>query len=88
MKHIEKGSPPADFNTYRRSPNATYQGLRKKKSLYKKVKLALTSEQGFICCYCGKRISGGSDTQIEHIFAKGTDVYEEMQLDYETRVCF
>ena len=86
MKHIVKGSPPADFNTYRRSPNATYQGLRKKKSLYKKVKLALTSEQGFICCYCGKRISGGSDTQIEHIFAKGTDVYEEMQLDYETNL--
>lgn len=86
MKHIVKESPPADFIAYRRLPNASYQGLRNKKRLYKKVKQALAKEQGFICCYCGRRISGCNDTQIEHIYAKGTDIYDEMQLDYETNL--
>lgn len=86
MKHIVKELPPADFTTYRRLPNASYKGLTKKKNLYKRVKQALAKEQGFICCYCGRRISGGNDTQIEHIYAKGTNIYEEMQLDYETNL--
>ena len=86
MKHIVKGSPPANFIAYRRLPNASYQGLRKRKPLYKEVKQALAKEQGFICCYCGRRISGEADTQIEHIYAKGTNLYEEMQLDYETNL--
>ena len=86
MKYIEKQSPPAGLTAYCRTPGATYQGLKKKKALYKVVKEALANEQGYICCYCGRRISGKGDTQIEHIFAKGTPVYEEMQLDYETNL--
>lgn len=86
MKYIEKQSPPAGLTAYCRTPGATYQGLKKKKALYKVVKEALANEQGYICCYCGRRISGKGDTQIEHIFAKGTPVYEEIQLDYETNL--
>ena len=33
-----------------------------------------------------RRISGDTDSQIEHIYAKGTPAYEEMQLDYETNL--
>lgn len=86
MKYIQKSSPPSELVAYRQKPGATYPGLRKRTNLYKKVKLALAKEQGYICCYCGRRISGGSDTQIEHFFAKGTPVYDEMQLDYETNL--
>lgn len=87
MKYIHKNSEPIELRKYRQAPNATYAGLRKKRSLYRKVKWSLAQEQGFICCYCGRRISGtSSDTQIEHIYAKGTPVYEEMQLDYETNL--
>ena len=86
MKYIQKNSPPSDMVAYRQMPGASYPGMRKKKSLYRKVKLALAREQGYICCYCGRRISGGADTQIEHFFAKGTPAYDEMQLDYETNL--
>ncbi len=87
MKYIQKNCEPIGLRQYKQSPNASYAGLRKKKALYHAVKYALAEEQGFICCYCGRRISGkSSDTQIEHIYAKGTPVYEEMQLDYETNL--
>lgn len=86
MKYIHKNPEPFELRRYRKEANASYVGLRKKKSLYRKVKLSLAEEQGFICCYCGRRISGGADSQIEHIYAKGTPAYEEMQLDYETNL--
>lgn len=87
MKYIHKNPEPIGLRNYRKTPDATYEGLRRKRSLYQAVKLSLAQEQGYICCYCGRRISGkGEDSQIEHIFAKGTPVYEEMQLDYETNL--
>jgi len=86
MKYIHKNPEPIKLRQYRQTPGASYSGLRKKKTLYRAVKQSLATEQGFICCYCGRRITGGTDSQIEHIFAKGTPVYEEMQLDYETNL--
>ena len=87
MKYIHKNPEPIGLSQYKQTPNASYMGLRKKKALYRAVKLSLAQEQGFICCYCGRRISGASsDTQIEHLYAKGTPVYDEMQLDYETNL--
>lgn len=86
MKYIHKNPEPIGLRQYRQTPGATYSGLRKKKSLYRAVKQALAQEQGYICCYCGRRITGLADSQIEHIYAKGTPVYEEMQLDYETNL--
>lgn len=86
MKYIQKHSPPPELVAYRQTPGASYPKMTRKKGLYKKVKQALAKEQGYICCYCGRRISGGADTQIEHFFAKGTPAYDEMQLDYETNL--
>lgn len=86
VKYIHKNPEPVRLRQYRQKPDASYAGLRKKKALYREVKRSLAEEQGFICCYCGRRISGGADSQIEHIFAKGTPIYEEMQLDYETNL--
>lgn len=86
MKYIHKAPEPVRLRQYRQTPGASYAGLRKKKALYREVKRSLAEEQGCICCYCGRRITGGADSQIEHIFAKGTPEYEEMQLDYETNL--
>lgn len=86
MKYIHKNPEPVRLRRYRQKANSSYEGLRKKKSLYREVKQSLLDEQGYICCYCGRRISGGANSQIEHIFAKGTPVYEELQLDYETNL--
>lgn len=86
MKYIHKAPEPAGLRQYRQTPGASYAGLRNRKSLYREVKRSLAEEQGYICCYCGRRITGGADSQIEHIFAKGTPEYEIMQLDYETNL--
>ena len=76
MKYIVKQSPPPRLVEYRRESGATYDGLRRKRHLRETVKKSLAEEQGYICCYCGKRISGkGEDTQIEHIYPKGNDKY-------------
>ena len=50
------------------------------------TKLSLCKEQGYICCYCGRRINGDYKTQIEHFYPKGYAQYKELQLDYETNL--
>ena len=86
MKFISKDPPPAKLVAYRQRPNATYYGFRRGKARYKETKEALAREQGFICCYCGKRLLCDANTHIEHLYAQGTPLYEEMQLDYETNL--
>ena len=54
--------------------------------IYEITRLSLAEEQGYICCYCGQRITGFEGTQIEHVFPKGTAAYGTMQLDYETNL--
>lgn len=86
MKFISKDSPPPKLVAYRQQSNATYCGFRKGKARYRETKEALAREQGFICCYCGKRLLCDANTHIEHLYAKGSPLYEEMQLDYETNL--
>lgn len=86
MKYIQKSTPPAELVAYRQRPGATYAKMRRVKRVYNAVKTSLAKEQGYICCYCGRRINGKDDTQIEHFFAKGTPAYVKLQLDYETNL--
>ena len=87
MKYIKKASPPEELISYKQSTDATYEDLVvNHRDIYEITRLSLAEEQGYICCYCGQRISGFEGTQIEHIFPKGTAAYERMQLDYETNL--
>lgn len=86
MKYIRKDPPPRSLVEYRNRPGATYKKFTRGKIRYNETKKALCNEQGYICCYCGRRIKTDSRTQIEHFYAKGTAEYEEMQLDYETNL--
>ncbi|MGL6136783.1 MAG: retron system putative HNH endonuclease, partial [Planktothrix sp.] len=45
------------------------------------LKKALLTEQGYICCYCMKRISE-ENMEIEHFRPQSVDKYPELQLDY------
>lgn len=85
MKYIRKRRVPDKLAKYRQRPTATYQGFTRNKDRYKGTKESLCMEQGFICCYCGRRIKCES-TQIEHLYPKGINEYKEMQLDYETNL--
>lgn len=86
MKFIAKQTPPTIFLQYiKNNPTATYSMFRKGKRRYKETKQSLLEEQGYICCYCGRRIDY-EGSQIEHIFSKGTAAYKKLQLDYETNM--
>ncbi len=87
MKYIKKSSPPSELISYRNSAGASYDDLVvNHHDIYEIIRLSLAEEQGYICCYCGQRITGFEGTQIEHIFPKGTAAYGTMQLDYETNL--
>ncbi len=87
MKYIKKSSPPSELISYRNSVGASYDDLvANHHDIYEITRLSLAEEQGYICCYCGQRITGFEGTQIEHVFPKGTAAYGTMQLDYETNL--
>lgn len=87
MKYIKKFSPPSELISYRNSAGASYDDLvANHHDIYEITRLSLAEEQGYICCYCGQRITGFEGTQIEHVFPKGTAAYGTMQLDYETNL--
>ncbi|MBE9142750.1 retron system putative HNH endonuclease [Planktothrix mougeotii] len=77
MKRIIKRTEPSCLLKYRQTANATYEDYRPKDPLKK----ALLEEQGYICCYCMKRISE-ENMEIEHFKPQSVDQYPELQLDY------
>lgn len=87
MKYIRKNNPPQSLVTYRKKTGASYEDLvNNHRDIYEETRLSLADEQGYICCYCGRRINGFQGTQIEHLFPKKTEAYNKMQLDYETNL--
>lgn len=86
MKYIQKSSPPQVLIDYRNRTGVTYEKFKRGKKRYRIVKEALVKEQGYICCYCGRRLNLDGSTHIEHLYAKGTPCYKSMQLDYETNL--
>jgi uncharacterized protein (TIGR02646 family) len=65
MRSIRKGTEPPCLTKVRQQANATYDSLY---DLCKQeVRLALCSEQGFLCCYCMQRIEPTPQhMKIEH----------------------
>lgn len=86
MKYIRKNLPPQSLIDYRKDSEATYNNLKKNQAIYLETKISLCKEQGYICCYCGRRINGDRRTQIEHLYPKGYAQYKDMQLDYENNL--
>ena len=86
MKYISKNSPPQSLIDYRKCSEATYNKFKKNQEIYLETKRSLCEEQGYICCYCGRRINVDYKTQIEHFYPKGFAQYKELQLDYETNL--
>lgn len=86
MKHIAKGEEPQDLKDWKASANENWQptwdalsGLVKRN-----LHATLMAEQGFICCYCGKRVSD-CDSHIEHF--KPQVPFEADALVYANLLC-
>jgi uncharacterized protein (TIGR02646 family) len=67
MKHVSKGRPPAELEDWKALANADWQPAYADLQNPQKLALhrCLLAEQGWVCCYCGRRISQG-DSHIEH----------------------
>ncbi len=75
MRRIRKGKEPKSWAEYRLStPGARYDDAPKDD-----LRRALLAEQGYLCCYCMRRIGEGT-TRIEHRLPR--EKYPEEQFSY------
>lgn len=86
MKHIIKGDEPQEFHDWKDSANEDWQpsyhalrGVEKEA-----VKNSLMAEQGYICCYCERRLLD-NDSHIEHLKPQSDPGVDP--LDYDNMVC-
>ncbi|MGF1541821.1 MAG: retron system putative HNH endonuclease [Pleurocapsa sp.] len=85
MKFIKKSQPPQNFIDWKNSANENWQPnwnnfQKPEKTLVHK---SLLEEQGFICCYCGRRITL-KDSHIEHF--KPRNKYSDLQIEYSNLI--
>lgn len=82
MKYIEKREPPKSLEEYKLSEGASFDDLSDNHSRIKReIKNSLMAEQGYICCYCGKRIDRNNSV-IEHFLPKDDEKFPQLQLEY------
>ncbi len=81
MKYINKRQEPIEFISWKKK-NALYTSL---KGLDKSIlSNSLREEQGFICCYCERRIDK-YNSHIEHFKPKSK--FPSFELDYSNLLC-
>ncbi|MFZ4625234.1 MAG: retron system putative HNH endonuclease [Rhodoferax sp.] len=82
MKHVTKGRPAPEFEAWKLSddPNWTpgYGDLQNPQK--RKLHESLLSEQGWVCCYCGRQIDL-HDSHIEHF--RPQERYADLALRFE-----
>jgi uncharacterized protein (TIGR02646 family) len=68
VKYIEKGEEPEEFTRWKATqvPAPVWDSFSGSSGIKQRLHQALMAEQGYICCYCGTRISGQRDSHIEH----------------------
>lgn len=82
MKYIQKRESPQSLEEYKLTEGASFDDLSDNHSKVKReLKSSLMAEQGYICCYCGRRIERLSST-IEHFKPKAKGLFPELQLEY------
>jgi uncharacterized protein (TIGR02646 family) len=88
MKYITKGQEPIIFTEWKNLENddwaPTYEALQGDEK--RAVINALKEEQGYICCYCERRIET-NDFHVEHLKPQGENLFPENQLDYDNLLC-
>jgi len=97
MKHISKREEPPGFTKWKGTIDTPWippQWDQMPRKIKDELKRELVNEQGFICCYCEKRISENicrsieDDTcsHIEHIKPRSNPSYHEYIFDYNNLV--
>jgi len=82
MRHIRKGQEPPSLVQYRQETGATYDGLPQEAK--NEIREQLAREQGYLCCYCMKRITPDlQGMKIEHWAPQGDPSTRHRQLDWK-----
>ncbi|MRG77338.1 MAG: TIGR02646 family protein [ANME-2 cluster archaeon] len=86
MKHIAKDQNTPDFDKWKASANDNWQPTYEDLSgtTKKEVKYSLMKEQGYICCYCERRLTDDG-SHIEHFNPRSNNVLNP--LDYTNMLC-
>lgn len=86
MKYIVKTAEPVKLSAWKALANTDWQPTYDDLSGDEKaaVKNALMEEQGFICCYCERRLTD-NDSHIEHFRPQNDPVVDP--LDYGNMLC-
>ena len=86
MKHIIKDQDTPEFDKWKALANEdwqpTYEDLRDPEK--KEIKDSLLNEQGYICCYCERRLTD-NDSHIEHFNPQSNNAANP--LDYANMLC-
>ena len=85
MKYIKKNPSPESLEEYKKTEGACFNDIPK--DVKDEVRSSLVTEQGGICCYCGKRIFPDHHSVIEHLYPKGLKQYRHLQLEYTNLLC-
>lgn len=95
MKHIQKDKEPEWFAQWKVEFQTNNGRLARYAEDFstndnlgycrrKRLRGALVKEQGYICCYCMKRIyETSSSSHIEHFWPKSIERFADLDLDYE-----
>jgi len=90
MKHILKGSEPLEFTNWKKQDKMFQRGNPKwnrvPSSIKDNIRASLKEEQGYICCYCERKINE-SDYHIEHFKPKDRNRFPELQLSFDNLIC-
>ncbi len=86
MRYIRKGYEPESFTDWKerqknRGNPLTWKTFRRRVTVKNDVYDALLREQGYICCYCGMRITRDT-SHFEHLKPKSNITYAHLVLDY------
>lgn len=86
MKYVEKHQEPAAFTDWKALANEDWQPTYDDLSGTPKaaVKEALMQAQGYLCCYCERRLTEG-DSHIEHFQPQSDPAVDP--LDYDNMLC-
>lgn len=80
MKYITKQEPPESFVRYSNKKGSNYENLSTNQFVVKEeLRTSLLKEQGYICCYCGAKISRQTAI-IEHLKSKRYN--QHLRLNY------
>lgn len=78
MRNIAKSKPPGSLVAYAKSQGAYYGG--QPSAVTRDLKRSLLVEQGYLCCYCMRRVDNNDKLKVEHW--RSQSGYPQLQLEY------